>query len=81
MINTKRIHKSGAIAIPVAMRRNLNIQPDDAVDVMEANGSIIIRPSAPRCQFCSSQDELRYLKGRCICETCINEVLKGGKDK
>lgn len=81
MINTKRIRKSGAIAIPVAMRRDLNIQPNDAVDVMEQNGSIVIKPSAPRCQFCSSQDELIRLKGRYICAPCINVALKEVREK
>lgn len=74
MVSTKRIRKSGAIAIPIAMRRNLNIQPNDAVDVMEIDGNIVLKPSAPRCQFCSTQDELIQIKGKYICRTCISEA-------
>lgn len=74
MINTKRIRKSGAIAIPIAMRRDLNIQPNDAVDVMVIDGNIVLKPSAPRCQFCSSQRKLIALRGKYICELCLAEA-------
>lgn len=81
MINTKRIRKSGAIGIPVAIRRSLNIQPNDAVEVMEIDGTIVLKPSSPRCQFCSSQRKLIALKGKYICETCITEAGKAVREK
>ncbi|MDE7433297.1 MAG: AbrB/MazE/SpoVT family DNA-binding domain-containing protein [Lachnospiraceae bacterium] len=80
-MSTKRIRKSGAIAIPIAMRRNLNIQPNDAVDVMEIDGNIVLKPSAPRCQFCSTQEELISIKGKYICEACITEAGKAVREK
>lgn len=81
MFNTKKIRKSGAIAIPVAMRRDLNIQVNDAVDVMEVDGSIVIKPAAPRCQFCQSQDNLIRIKGRYMCENCVIEAREEVRER
>ncbi len=83
MFNTKKVRKSGSVNIPIAMRRDMNLQPNDALDVQLQNGKIIMTPAAPRCQFCSSQFGIVELQGKHICRACAEAAyykIKGDKN-
>lgn len=79
MFNTKKVRKSGSVNIPVAMRRDMNLQPNDALDVQLQNGKIIMTPAAPRCQFCSGQGIVE-LSGKYICRTCAEAAYYRAKE-
>lgn len=83
MVNQKRIRKSGSVNIPVAMRRDMALQPGDAVDVQMREGSVILTPSVPRCQLCENTKDVTKLFGKYICRDCASLALdvlneKGG---
>lgn len=83
MVNQKRIRKSGSINIPVAMIRDMGLQPGDVVDVQMREGSVILTPSVPRCQFCKDTEDITKLFGKYICRECAALALnilneKGG---
>lgn len=85
MVNQKRIRKSGSVNIPVAMRRDMALQPGDAVDVQMREGSVILTPSVPRCQLCENTKDVTKLFGKYICRDCAALALdvlneKGGAD-
>ena len=71
MKNYKRITCSGAVGIPVDMRRSMGFQKGDPVEVEIINDEIIIRPYKPRCVFCESQKQIHKYKNRWICDACI----------
>lgn len=75
MFNQKKIRKTGSVNIPVAMRRAMNIQPNDAVDVQMRDGIIALIPVSPRCMFCSGQDKLAKMNGKHICKDCAEKAL------
>lgn len=75
MLNEKKIRKTGSVNIPVAMRREMGIQPNDAVSVNMVEEGILIKPLAPRCLICSEQIGLVKLEGRYICKACAGKVL------
>ena len=75
MFNQKKIRKTGSVNIPVAMRRAMNIQPNDVVDVQMRDGIIALVPVAPRCMFCDNQDKLVKMNGRHICKGCAEKAL------
>ena len=47
----KKITSHGSISIPVAMRRELGIEPKDPMVVKEDGGKIVISPYETRCSF------------------------------
>lgn len=75
MFNQKKIRKTGSVNIPVAMRREMNIQPNDVVDVQMRDGIIALVPVSPRCIFCSGQDKPVKMNGRYICKDCAEKAL------
>lgn len=75
MINQKRIRKSGSINIPIAMRRDMGLQPGDAVDVVMRDGSVVLTPTVPRCQLCENPKDVTKLFGKYICRDCAELAL------
>ena len=50
----KKMTNHGSISIPVAMRRELGIEPKDPMIVEEHQGEIRIKPYTLRCNFCGT---------------------------
>ena len=77
MISSKRVAKSGIIGIPVKLRRELNIQGGDVLDVStDENGNIILKPHNRRCVLCSGTDRVVLFEGKGICKKCAKMVLE-----
>lgn len=81
----KKITSHGSVSIPVAMRRSLGMEPRDAVEVSEKDGSVVIRPYNLRCIFCGSEDIAGTLQGKGMCRNCaakayemLKENIEGG---
>lgn len=72
----KKMTSHGSISIPVAMRRNLGIEPKDPMVVVEHQGEIRIRPYTPRCIFCGVTDGVHEFRGKGICGACAAELLE-----
>lgn len=74
-MNTKRITKSGGVSIPVGLRRDLSLQPGDALDVeVDGEGRVILIPHLPRCVFCGTTDSVVTYNGKGICQACANVI-------
>ncbi len=75
--NYKKISSHGSINIPVAMRREMGLQGGDPMEVSLDNGVVTVKPYAPRCIVCGTNDSvLHKLHGKHICVNCANEALK-----
>ena len=78
-MNTKRVTKSGGISIPVGLRRELNLQPGDALDVeVDGIGRVILAPHLPRCVFCDSTERVVTYNGKGICQACVSVIGRRG---
>lgn len=82
--NYKKVSSHGSINIPVAMRREIGIQCGDPMEVSLNNGVVTVRPYAPRCIFCGTNENvLHRLHGKHICAVCAAEALeivRGGEN-
>lgn len=72
----KKITSHGSVSIPVAMRRELGIEPKDPMMVEEKEGEIRIRPYLLRCNFCGVTEEVQAFRGKGICKTCAARVYE-----
>ena len=78
----KKVTSHGSISIPVAMRRELGIEPRDPMVLEGHRGEIRIKPYALRCIFCRETEGVHELHGKGICEECAAkafEMLGGGQ--
>lgn len=72
----KKMSSHGSINIPVAMRRELGIEPKDPMIVEEEKGVITVKPYTPRCTFCGTTEDVEQLCGRGICPECARKVYE-----
>lgn len=75
----KRLTKSGSVTVPVAVRRELNIQPGDGLELERFPDGICIRPQNPRCVFCNKNENdtgggMKMLMGKYVCMECMKEL-------
>ena len=73
----KKMSSHGSINIPVAMRRELGIEPKDPMIVKTNDeGDIILKPYVPRCMYCGRQDQVHKVFGRYVCIGCAKKVYE-----
>ena len=77
----KKLTSHGSISIPVAMRRELGIEPKDPMVVEQSGGKIIISPYNLRCNFCGTTESVHEFHGKGICEACATKAFEklGGR--
>lgn len=73
----KKMSSHGSISIPVAMRRELGLEPRDPMELkVNSTGEIVIRPYLPRCIFCGTQNDIHKVAGRNVCTACAKMVYE-----
>ncbi|MEC0270766.1 AbrB/MazE/SpoVT family DNA-binding domain-containing protein [Paenibacillus anseongense] len=71
----RKIDQLGRIVLPIELRRILNIDITDTLEIFHDGERIILKRYAPACLFCGSANENVYFKGILICRACINELV------
>ena len=73
----RSIDALGRMSIPISLRRSLDINVGDPLEVYMDNDCIIIHKySEPACMFCGNRENLRQFKGKNICDTCAMEFSR-----
>ena len=68
-----KIDDKGRITIPRPLRQELNIEEGGTVDITLSMGSLVIKPSSPRCVFCNKITKNKLLT-RFVCPECVVEI-------
>ncbi len=66
----------GRVVIPIELRRNLNINTDDSLEVFVKDQYIMLKKYEPACIFCGSADGIVQIHGKNVCANCIEEMKK-----
>ena len=72
----RKVDELGRIVLPVELRRTLNINIKDPLEVFVENEFIMLKKYDPACIFCGNAKDLRVLKGKSICPDCIQDLVK-----
>ena len=65
----------GRICIPKEMRKSLNINEGEPVDIYINNGTLCIHSLNPQCVFCGSEkDNLIEHAGVLVCQECAHDI-------
>ena len=73
----RRVDGLGRLVIPKELRRKIGVNDGDEVEILGAEGCIIIKKYAPACTFCGSSEELTEFKERKLCADCLRELRRG----
>lgn len=72
----RKVDELGRIVVPIELRRTLNIEEGDPLEIYVDGEQIILKKYEPGCIFCGdSRDVLNY-KGKNICKNCMKELKK-----
>ena len=66
----------GRITLPIEIRRMLDINTGDGVEMFSDKDRIILQKYAPSCLFCGEADDIVTSKEKKICKACLEEMKK-----
>ena len=70
----KKVDVLGRVGLPIEIRRNLNIDDEDAVEIFAGDDMIFIRKYIEGCVFCGSLENLHIFKNKYICSICAKNI-------
>ena len=67
----RKVDDLGRIVLPIELRRMLDIEERDELEIYMENERIILQKYEPSCIFCGSSRDLISYCGRNVCQDCI----------
>lgn len=72
----RKVDELGRIVLPSELRKTLNINVKDTLEIYTSGDSIILKKYFPACIFCGSADDITDFKGKNICNNCLKQMTK-----
>lgn len=72
----RKLDPLGRITLPIEVRRNLDIQEEDPLEVFTEGDTIVLKKYAPACIFCGEVEGVTNILGKNICPECKKEIKK-----
>jgi len=73
---TRKVDELGRIVLPIELRRTLDIEVKDALEIYVSDDSIILKKYQPACIFCNNANDVVSYMGKSICRSCLAEINK-----
>lgn len=70
----RKVDELGRIVIPIELRRNLNINIHDPIEIFVDEDFIMLKKYEPACIFCGNAKDIRLIHGKNVCSNCISEL-------
>jgi transcriptional pleiotropic regulator of transition state genes len=70
----RKIDDLGRMVIPIELRKTMNINKKDPMEIFVDEEKIILRKYEPACIFCGSADDVIEFEGRTICGSCKEKI-------
>lgn len=70
----RKVDELGRVVLPIELRRTLDINPRDPLEIFIEDDTIILRKYQPACIFCGRADGIEGFKGKNICSDCRGEL-------
>ena len=72
----RKVDELGRIVLPIELRRTLDIEERDELEIFMENDRIILQKFEPACIFCSCARGLISYRGKNVCQSCIQKMAK-----
>ena len=72
----RKVDELGRVVLPIELRRNLDINEKDALEIYVDEDKIILKKYEPSCIFCNQSVDTVVYKGKNICASCLAELKK-----
>jgi len=70
----RRIDTLGRIVLPIEIRRIMDMDIKDPLEIFVEGETIILEKYKPRCVFCSKTADVTQYKEKSVCAECKSEL-------
>lgn len=70
----RKVDELGRIVLPIELRRTLDIDVKDALEIYVEGNQIILKKYEPACVFCGSSKDVIHFKDKNVCRSCIRDL-------
>lgn len=71
---TRRVDELGRIVLPVELRRTLDVNIKDSLEIYVEDDKIILKKYNPACIFCGEANDIVQYEGKNLCRDCIERI-------
>ena len=75
----RKVDELGRIVLPIELRRTLDIEVKDALEIYVDGAQIILKKYEPACIFCGNAKDVTNFEGKNICRDCLAEMAAAAK--
>ena len=72
----RKIDELGRIVIPKEVRKKLEIDIKDSVEIYVEGNAILLKKFEPGCIFCGNSRNLNTYKDKLLCKKCLDQILE-----
>lgn len=77
----RKVDELGRIVLPIELRRTLEIEIKDSMEIFTDGDMIILKKYAASCMFCDEASNLVQKNGKNICPKCLDELGDLAKER
>ncbi|MGX8796074.1 AbrB/MazE/SpoVT family DNA-binding domain-containing protein [Fusibacter sp. JL298sf-3] len=70
----RKVDELGRVVIPIELRRTLDMEIKDALEIFVDQDQIILKKYQPCCVLCGEYRDTVYLKNKLLCKDCVDEI-------
>lgn len=74
--SVRRLDELGRIVLPGEMRNALGWDKDTKISVTQDGERLVLQAYSGSCVVCGSEENIRPVKSKFICQSCMDEVNK-----
>ena len=72
----RKVDELGRIVLPIELRRTLDIEVRDEMEIFIDDGKIVLQKFEPTCTFCGASRGLVTFRGKNICSECMENLTR-----
>lgn len=72
----RKVDELGRIVLPIELRRTLDIEERDSLEIYLDGDRIVLQKYEPACLFCGSEQGLISYRGKNICGECAKNIAR-----
>ena len=70
----RQLDQLGRVVLPVELRRGLDINSGDSLEIFTDASEIILKKYEPACIFCGEAKNIKSFKGKNVCLECLEKI-------
>ena len=70
----RRIDELGRVVLPIELRRTLDIDIKDSLEIYVEDSKIILKKYEPSCIFCGESENVVSFDDKNICKNCLEKL-------